>query len=170
MIDEFKSRITRIGFNMDEMHSLIEDKTVSFDEVIDLALSHEQPYARYSAWIVTHYIKRDKKLIEPYLGNACDALPNTTHDGQLREILRWFSNLDYQGEKEGELIDFCFNLLTNNSKPVAAKYHAMNILEKVVKREPELAREFILILEEIFPYLSRGGQNKAKKLMKIYES
>lgn len=154
---------------MQEMHSLIDEKVISFSQVVDIALSQEQPYARYSAWIITHYIKKDKKLIIPYLDKACEALGKTTHDGQLREILRWFSEVDYKGEKEGELVNYCFDILTNNQKPVAVKYHSMNIIEKVIKREPDLAGEFVLILEDIYPYLSAGGKNKAKKLMRKYE-
>lgn len=154
---------------MDEMVNHISSENVTLNSIVELALSDQQPYARFSAWIVNHYLMQNgANKIYSYCDKAIDQLHKIKHDGQLREILRWFSRVDYKGKKEGELIDFCFNMIMNISKPVAIKIHSMTILEKSVEREPELKREFALILEDILPYLSAGGQNRTKKLLKKY--
>ena len=73
-------------------------------------------------------------------------------------------------EKLGLLLDFCMNCLTNMTIPVGVKTHAMSIIDRIAETEPEIRDEVLLVVEEIFPYLSTGGKNRAGKMIKKYKS
>ena len=52
--------------------------------------------------------------------------------------------------------------------PVGVKTHAMSIIDKIAETEPEIREEVVLVIKEIFPYLSTGGKNRAGKILKKY--
>ena len=72
-------------------------------------------------------------------------------------------------EKLGLLLDFCINTLTDMTIPVGVKTHAMSIIDRIAESEPEIRDEVLLVVEEIFPYLSAGGKNRAGKIIKKYK-
>ena len=168
-IQIFKQDLNHVGFNMKEKVNAIANNEVTVDEVVKIALSNEQPYARFACWILTHYLDEvDKTALNEYVDKAIDFLPFPTHSGQTREILRWLTICDVKTDKLGQLLDFCLEVLPNNSLPVAVKIHAMTIIDTIAKLEPEIIPEFAAILQDILPYTTVGGDNKIKKLLAKY--
>lgn len=169
-IQTYNTLLSHIGFNMNEMVNAIEQQIYPLDFVMSVALSTQQPQARLSCWVVTKLLDNNNHAIRNYINQAIDFLPYTTHTGQTREILRWFTicKPDYTNEL-GKLLDFCLDVLPNNTLPVAIKIHAMTIIDTIAKQEPEIIPEFAAILEDIYPYQTVGGKNKVQKLLRKYE-
>jgi len=165
----FFKNLQRVGFNMEEKTSMIANNEISIDEVLNVALSTKQSEARLCCWIISHYLEINPQAIDGKLDKAIDFLPFTTHTGQTREILRWLTIVKLNTNKLGQLIDFCFSVLPDNSLPVAIKAHAMTIIDKVAEKEPDIIPEFASVIEDIYDYLSVGGKNKIQKLLAKYK-
>ncbi|MDA3883852.1 MAG: hypothetical protein PF481_11270 [Bacteroidales bacterium] len=166
-LETYYNRLTRINFDMEEVLADIESGELDLDTVMSVALSTHEPQSRYSAWIISHYLLRGHS-IEYYESRAIDFLYTThiSHTGHIREMLRWFSIAKPQNEKNsGRLVDFCFKKLTDFTMPTGVKCHAIDILEYYSAKEPELLPEFITVLQDIDPYMTRGGSQKIKKLL-----
>ena len=98
-----------------------------------------------------------------------EILPHIKRSGLLRLVLRLIViTPSWQIEKLGFLLDFCINVLTDMTIPVGVKTHAMSIIDKIAETEPEIREEVVLVIKEIFPYLSTGGKNRAGKILKKY--
>ncbi|MFO7867817.1 MAG: hypothetical protein R6U95_00785 [Bacteroidales bacterium] len=163
----YYSALSHRGFDMHTILSAVESGEYSIDLVVSVALSDQQPQARYSSWIISHYLMRSNS-IDAYVNAAINFLYNTEfkHTGHLREILRWFSYIPiHKHYNIGALVHVCFAVLSDMTMPTGVKCHAMNILEKVVKSEPELIPEFVAVLHDIEPYMTRSGARKIKKLL-----
>lgn len=166
----FYTSITHIGFDMKEMLQYIENKEVSLEYVMSLALSQQQPQARLSCWIITHFLHKNPNGIRTFIDSAIDFLPYTTHTGQTREIIHWFTICKPNDSNNlGKLLDYCLQVLQNPNLPVAIHVHAMTVIEDIAKQEKEILPEFITIIADLLPYTTVGGANKIKKLLVKYQ-
>jgi hypothetical protein len=166
-LEAYYNRLTRINFDREEILADIESGKLNLDTVMSVALSIHEPQSRYSAWIISHYLLRGHS-IEMYESRAIDFLYTThiSHTGHIRELLRWFSIVKPRKEKNiGKLVDFCFKKLSDFTMPTGVKCHAIDILEYVTAHEPELIPEFKTILQDIEPYMTRGGAHKIKNIL-----
>ncbi len=171
-VNEFIQQINEEGLylNMAEKVALIENSEISVDEVFRVVLSNNEPEAFYACWILNHYIDNHHLALENSLNEAVELLPNIKRSGLLRLVLRLFViSPNWKIEKLGMLLDFCINTLTDMTIPVGVKTHAMSIIDRIAESEPEIRDEVLLVVEEIFPYLSAGGKNRAGKIMKKYK-
>lgn len=170
-INEFILQINEEGIhlNMDEKVSLIESGEISVFDVFHIVISNNEPESFYACWILNHYIDTHNFALENYLNEAVELLPNIKRSGLLRLVLRLFViTPNWKIEKLGLLLDFCINILSDMTIPVGVKTHAMSIIDRIAESEPEIRDEVLLVVEEIYPYLSTGGKNKAGKIIKKY--
>lgn len=168
---EFTSQINEEGIylNMTEKVALIESGEISVDDVFRIVVSNNEPEAFYTCWILNHYVDSHKHTLENRLDELVEILPHIKRSGLLRLVLRLIViTPSWQIEKLGFLLDFCINVLTDMSIPVGVKTHAMSIIDKIAETEPEIREEVVLVIKEIFPYLSTGGKNRAGKILKKY--
>ena len=169
-IDTYNTLLSRVGFDMNMILDSIENNTYPLDFVMNIALSQRQAQARLSCWVISHYLLRGHS-IEPYINQAIQFLPYTTHTGQTREILRWLTICKpNESHNLGALLDVCLNLLSDMTLPTGVKCHAINIVEHMAKQEPDIIPEFAAILSDIAPYMTVGGTNKIKKLLAQYDA
>lgn len=169
--ETYNRLLSHVGFNMNDMVDAVERNVYPLDYVMSVALSPRQPQARFSCWVITKLVCRNASAIRPYIAQAIAFLPHTTHTGQTREILRWFTMCKPTHDNDlGALLDFCLSVLPNNALPVAIKVHAMTIIEYIARKEPDIIPEFAEILEDIYMYQTVGGKNKIQKLLKKYEN
>ena len=171
--NDFICQINKEGIylNMTEKVALIESGEISVKDVFHIVTSNKEPEAFYACWILNHYVDNHAFVLENDLNEAVELLPNIKRSGLLRLVLRLFViTPNWKIEKLGLLLDFCMNCLTNMTIPVGVKTHAMSIIDRIAETEPEIRDEVLLVVEEIFPYLSTGGKNRAGKMIKKYKS
>lgn len=171
-VNEFIQQINEEGIylNMAEKVALIENGEISVVDVFHIVTSNNEPEAFYASWILNHYVDNHNLAVEDYLNEAVDLLPHIKRSGLLRLVLRLFViTPNWKIEKLGLLLDFCINTLTDMTIPVGVKTHAMSIIDRIAESEPEIREEVLLVVEEIYPYLSTGGKNRAGKIIKKYK-
>ena len=160
-----------INLNMTEKVALIETGEISVKDVFHIVTANNEPEAFYACWILNHYIDNHTFALENDLNDAVELLPKIQRSGLLRLVLRLFViTPNWKIEKLGLLLDFCINTLIDMTIPVGVKTHAMSIIDRIAESEPEIRDEVLLVVEEIYPYLSTGGKNRAGKIIKKYKN
>jgi hypothetical protein len=59
-------------------------------------------------------------------------------------------------------------MLLDADEPIAVKAFSLTILENVCKKEPDLARELVLIINSQFTYSTAAYKSRAKKILKSF--
>ena len=170
---EFIRQINEEGIylNMAEKVALIENGEITVNDVFQIVISNNEPEAFYACWILNHYVDNHKLALENRLNELVEILPHIKRSGLLRLDLRLIViTPNWKIEKLGLLLDFCIKVLTDMTIPVGVKTHAMSIIDRIAETESEIREEVVLVIKEIFPYLSTGGKNRAGKILKKYAS
>lgn len=138
-----------------------------FKRLFDLFLSDEYRVAQRAAFAVGICGQRYPDLIEPYLKLMILNLKNKKiHDAVRRNSVRHLQSIDIPFELQGIAYEQCFQIMTSNSEPIAIKVFAMTVLANICQKEPGLAGELRLIIEDQLPYASAGFLSRAKKILK----
>lgn len=170
---EFIRKINEEGIhlNMTKYVALLENGDISPIDVFHIVTANHEPEDFYASWILNHYIDKHRLTLESYLNEAVVILPYIKKSGLLRLVLRFFViTPKWEIKQLGLLLDFCLKTLQDMSIPVGVKAQAMSIIDKIAEIEPDIINEVLLTIEEIYPYLSSGGKNRAKKIIKKYSS
>jgi len=135
-----------------------------FKTALKLGLTNEKPYSWRCAWIVHKATEKDKTLIKPFIDQIINNLNNFKHDSQIGGFLKALTYIDDIHEDYlGILADFCIKIIYDSQKPSHNKYYAIQLLIKIAKKFPDLAREFSLIIEENRPYFEKPYLKKYSK-------
>jgi hypothetical protein len=136
-----------------------------FAELIDLFLHDDVRVIQRSAWVVSKCADAHPSLLVPHLSAMIDNLQNNVQVVVKRNTLRVLQNVEVPQELMGTLADVCFGYMENPKEPIAVKVFAMTNLYNICQKEPDLANELKLIIEQQLPYGSAGFKSRAKKIL-----
>ncbi len=137
-------------------------------ELIDIALSDNQPMAWHACWVMNHAADKDKTIFSSAIPRLIEFLPNVTSESQKREILRTISKHIIPEDYEVQVYDYCLELMKSKNEAIGIKGHCLTILKKMIKKYPDLEDEVRLTLTEILPYIqSLGLKYQIKRDFKI---
>lgn len=152
---------------MVRIRDYIGDDTARFDELIQLFLHSEYRITQRASWAMMHCADAYPELITPYLAIFFKNLRQEgLHDSIKRNTLRVLQDVDLPEHIMGEAADICFEYLANPQESVAIRAHSMSVLWNICKKEPDLANELKLVIEEFMPYGSAGFKSKGAKILK----
>ena len=137
-----------------------------FARLMDLFFSGEYRIQQRASWAVMHCADACPSLVYPYLKAMLAELDQPVHDSVKRNVTRILRAITLPEELYGEVADKCFKLMMEPGSTVAVKVFSMYSLLKIVKKEPDLAAEFRLVIEENLPYASPAFKAAAAKVLK----
>lgn len=140
-----------------------------FKEMFKLILRNEKTISGRAAWVVEHIWLDYPYMIEPYINDMIDFLPNSKYDNQKRHFTKILSTIDLSTIDEdrlGILIDRCFTWLEDPIYPTAVKMFSMQIIYNYIQIEPDFATELIAIIENQFNDSTPGFKNRGEKILK----
>jgi len=109
-------------------------------------------------WCITYHKKLIQKLHEP------------CHNAIKRGITRYFEFTDVKSSESSFALDTFLSLITNHKEAIAVRAFSMSCAYRIVQQEPELAREFELILKNAMnsdiPALVSRGRTILKDMRK----
>lgn len=144
----------------------ISDNQTLFDELMTHFFSDEYRVTQRAAWIMTHCAEKRPFLINPHLEKMINNLRNENiHVAVKRNTVRLLQNVDVPEDLMGTLADCCFNFLGNPNEAAAVKIFSMSILGELCKKEPDLANELKIIIEEFMPHGTAGFKSRGKKTL-----
>src|SRR5436190_7481949 len=121
-----------------------------FKELMEVFLGKEYRPTQRAAWSMSYVAAAQPQLIAPYFEKLISKLQQkNNHPAIPRNILRIFQDIDLPDKYEGKVVDFCFSVLMNESEPVAVRAFAITVASRICMKYPELARELVIILNEM---------------------
>ena len=163
-IEEFLGS-SHITLKKEEIARLIGISSSRFRELKTLALSGKMPICWRSAWMMDYMSEQDPSLPADHLHELWGEMGKPHPDGVKRSILRMLCRYEIPEEYQGMATDLSLDWIQKETVPVALKAYSMNILLKVATLYPELAPEFIVIIENQLPYGSGGYIARAQMVV-----
>jgi hypothetical protein len=141
-----------------------------FKELIELSFSGKHKIALRASRAAVFCVQKYKYLIEPYLDRIIYSLPeNESVRKNFMKILAE-TNLEFNEDQMGILVDNCFDILLNNKSTIANKIYSMEVIYNISEKEPDLKIELISAIEEQLPKGSSGVKTVGRRLLnKLYK-
>ena len=145
----------------------IGDNQALFDELMEHFFSNEYRVTQRAAWVMTHCTDKRPHLINPHLEKMANNLKDKKiHVAVKRNTVRLLQNVAIPEDLMGTVADCCFNFLADPKEAVAVRVFSMSILYELCKKEPDLAGELKLTIEEFMPHGTAGFRSRGKKILK----
>lgn len=151
--------------NTDYIVSIIDGSPKRFEMLWKTMITSDTPVPHRASWAITTCFDRWPELLQPYLEEMIDFIPESNHTGIKRCLLRILALSEIPDSRMGNLLNLCFEYLETDM-PVAVKVHAMQIIYNISQAEPDIKTELIAIIEEQMPKQSVGFENRGRKLLK----
>jgi hypothetical protein len=145
----------------------IGDYPEHLDIIMTKVLDDSQPENWRAAWMVDKIQERHPELVFPYLQTMTDFVLTTQNTGKKRHLLKLVSLYEIKDENMAVLLNYCIEVFTNATEPVAVRVHAMQILFNIAQKEPDFSGELIELIEHELEYHGSAGlASRGKKLLK----
>jgi len=134
--------------------------------LMDIFLRGEYRLAQRSAMAVGLCAERHPALMGPYLKRMIDRMEEPgVHVAVRRAVVRSLQTVDIPPALMGRVADVCFRHLAAQDSAVAVRACAMTVLGRIAAREPDLAREVRLLIEQQLPWGSCGFRARASRVL-----
>lgn len=155
--------------NTDYIASVIDRDEKLFKRMFELILSNEEYVSGRAAWVIETLWLKYPEMIDPFINDIIDFLPESKYDNQKRHLTKILStrNLsEIDEDRLGILIDRCFTWLEDPIYPTAVKMFSMQIIYNYIEIEPALASELIAIIENQYEDSTPGFKNRGDKILR----
>ena len=152
-------------FEKDEAIEMVHESQL-YDVMMDMALSNDKTLGWRATWILANCMDKGTDWLIPRLPEVIQALHTITKDGHIRELLKFFRDIDfkdYPEEHQSELFDLCLDILKNNKIQAGTRSNALQIMLKFAEVEPFLIGEIRAAYEMVKTYLSGGIRHSCEK-------
>lgn len=144
----------------------IGDNEELFAELIALFLGEEYRVTQRAAWAIRFCAEAHPELIVPHLPAMVENLQRTNHDSIKRNTIKVLTFIDIPEALLGEVATVCFDFLASPKEAIAIRVFSMEVLFKICQREPDLAEELKLLIEDHYEHGSAGFKSKGRKVLK----
>jgi hypothetical protein len=144
----------------------ILSKPELMSELFDIIYLFEDPLSKRASWSLKILSEKDSSIIDPYVDLMVDMLPKTNDIPILKLVLATLRMTHIPESKQGELLQFTSDVLTDSGSSIASLIYSMDIFYNLSRNEPDLLNELRHMLEMLLPNGSAGVKNKSHKLIK----
>jgi len=137
-----------------------------YDHLIKLFLADEYRVTQRAAWVVSHCAEKYPFLINKHLEPIVKNLQGPIHVAVKRNTLKLLQDIDLPLNLQGIAATVCFDFLLDPKEPIAIKVFSMQVVYNICEKEPDLADELKLVLEDLLPNASAGIRSRATKVLK----
>lgn len=125
--------------------------------LIELAFYDTHPKSWRAAYLVDKINDNHPELLHPFLSEMIDQVQVEKSTSKKRHFLKLISSNDLTEAQQGFLLDFCIETMKSGKEPAAVRVHAMQVLQNIAVKEPELIPEILLIIEDEMENHSTAG-------------
>ncbi len=144
----------------------IGNNQTRFDELVGLLLNGENLVAQRAGWVLRYCVEARPMFIIPHLEKLIENLNKPVHNAVKRNTVKVLTFVDIPEQLSGKVADICFEYLASPKEAIAIRVFAMEVLLALCKKEPELAQELKLLIEDHYELGSAGFRAKARKILK----
>ena len=135
-------------------------------ELLDIIYLFDDPVSKRASWSLKILSEKDSSIIDPYVDLMVDMLPKTNDIPILKLVLATLRMTHIPENKQGELLQFTSEVLTDSGSSIASLIYSIDIFYKLSVKEPDLLNELRIMLEQLIPNGSPGVKNKCHKLIR----
>lgn len=129
----------------------------------ELSVQNHQPQSWRATWLTKLTCKKNDPSLIPYVDRMIEAIDGK-HDGHQRELMNVLLKMEWNEEQEGHLFDKCLEICGSIGKSPSVRIVAFRILDKLIRKYPELWYEIQFIVEEDYlESLTAGIKNGFKR-------
>lgn len=144
--------------------SYIGDDPEKFKQLMQLFFNKTYRVTQRAAWPMSICVEKNPKLILPYLSKMINNLDMQTVAVK-RNSVRALQFIDIPTRLQGKTVNTCFELLNSPSEAIAVKVFSMTVLANICEKQPDLANELRLSIENQMPMGSAGFKSRGKKIL-----
>ncbi len=153
-----------------QMNAIVEyigSNQVRFKALVEVYLNGPYKLTQRASWPLSICVEKTPGLINPHLKKVLLLLQEPlTHDAVKRNTVRLLQFVDIPKRFHGQVIDLCFEFVRSPKVAVAIRAFSMTVASRLIKDQPDLKKEFKMILEDQLPYGSAAFVSRARKVMK----
>ncbi len=136
-------------------------------KLTDIGLNDPKKESWRAIWIIDQVHEKKPELVRPYIPLFIEALPFVSNESKLRHLLKLISLNPIPEDQLANLWDYGIKELTNASRPIAIRVHAMQILFEISESIPEFKPELIQLIEHHIEFHGSAGiQSRGRKLLR----
>jgi hypothetical protein len=150
----------------DFVADIVIERPELVSELWEIYLSAEEPVSRRAAWIIDTASEDKPVWIEAFLPQLISKLPKFNHDGLKRHALRMIARMPFPADREGELLNLCFEWLLSTTESVAVKMYCIQILYRLSTIEPDILQELYDTIDFQMADGTPGFRNIGGKILK----
>ncbi len=141
-----------------------------FARLMDLFFGDDLRISQRASWVLSHCVDKYPALIMPYLEKMINQVDQAKHNAIKRNTVRIMADIELPEELLGIAADVCFRFLDNPQEAIAVRVFSMSVCYNITLKEPALANELRLIIEDHYEHGSAGFQSRARRILKALKS
>jgi hypothetical protein len=160
-------------YNINNVASFIGNQEALFKELMVFAFSEEDKLSLRASWVSTIICDSYPEMIFPFLEEIATKIKSIKHSGIRRNLLRSIANIEIPERLQGIFYDISFQWMLSSAEPPALRVFCMQIIYNTAKNEPDLLKEFALVLKDLLGNSDSAGiksraNNILKQIRKLY--
>ena len=142
-----------------------------FDELFKLFLNDEYRVVQRAAWPLSYCVINHPELIQKHFTKLVKNLQKPgIGDSVKRNSVRLLQHLSIPAKLHGEIMNICFNYISDPQEKVAIKAFSLTVLQNLSRQYPEIKQELKTIIEDRWDYETIAFRSRAKKILKELDS
>lgn len=138
-----------------------------FNQLIDLFFNGDEVVVQRSAWVLSHTADKYPVMVQKNLPKLVEKLNGINlHDAVKRNIVRILQFLPAPKRLHAQIMNVCFNYLSDPNQTIAVRCNSMTVLLNLSKQYPEIKNELRLIINGNLKSSSAGFAARSKKVLK----
>jgi hypothetical protein len=138
-----------------------------FDELFYLFLNDEYRVVQRAGWPVSNIIIKHPALIQKHFAKLLKNVKKPgLHDAVKRNTVRLLQDITIPVKFHGDVMNLCFDYITDPVEKVAVKAFSLTILDNLSKQYPEIKQELKTIIEDRWDYETAAFKSRAKKILR----
>jgi len=125
--------------------------------LMEIALEGNATANWRASWAADKLVEKHPAAALPWREPIIAALPDITHTGKRRQLLRIITRCEIPESVAGNLFDYCQERLFTPDESIAVKAYAMQILYNISGQEHGLKQEVLQTMEQVIETNSGKG-------------
>ena len=164
-MEESLQHILTARLRKEEMTAFLKKHPEKFEQVINIALTDEQPQAWRAAWLLNHCMKENDQRLKVDIKTIIKTI-STKQDGHQRELLKVLDKMELNEKHDGLIFDVCMTIWEAIHKSPSVRGTAFMHLIKMFQKYPELNNEIEYLTQSHYTdTLSPGIKHSLNKII-----
>lgn len=137
------------------------------DELVHLFTTDEYRVVQRAAWPIGSIVQTQPQLLKKHLPLFVQLLRKPgLHNAVRRNITRILQYMQIPEELKGDVMDCCFDFISDPQETAAVKAFSLTVLDQLAKEYPEILPEIITVIETRWEYETAAFHSRARKILK----